>query len=201
MTSRETAMLHFAQIYTGQPFTGTQVERELIMMMLTNSQGSVGLEEALCGILNLKQTVSKHGFDAIDTVTNVRYELKPTMQHKPTARYNDVTPKKIHEMNGCNNIVVFETHCQGQMIFLAKVDGKHVATLLQEKFIARQKSIEADKGKGKGTRQSHGIYLNEIVERFGKNSVDVVYYVPNNNFHSETKQLLELKHAVNRISA
>ena len=72
MTSRETAMLHFAQIYTGQPFTGTQVERELIMMMLTNSQGSVGLEEALCGILNLKQTVSKHGFDAIDTVTNVR---------------------------------------------------------------------------------------------------------------------------------
>ena len=201
MTSRETAMLHFAQIYTGQPFTGTQVERELIMMMLTNSQGSVGLEEALCGILNLKQTVSKHGFDAIDTVTNVRYELKPTMQHKPTARYNDVTPKKIHEMNGCNNIVVFETHCQGQMIFLAKVDGKHVATLLQEKFIARQKSIEADKNKGKGTRQSHGIYLNEIVERFGKNSVDVVYYVPNNNFHSETKQLLELKHAVNRISA
>ena len=201
MTSRETAMLHFAQIYTGQPFTGTQVERELIMMMLTNSQGSVGLEEALCGILNLKQTVSKHGFDAIDTVTNVRYELKPTMQHKPTARYNDVTPKKIHEMNGCNNIVVFETHCQGQMIFLAKVDGKHVATLLQEKFIARQKSIEADKGKGKGTRQSHGIYLNEIIERFGKNSVDVVYYVPNNNFHSETKQLLELKHAVNRISA
>ena len=201
MTSRETAMLHFAQIYTGQPFTGTQVERELIMMMLTNSQGSVGLEEALCGILNLKQTVSKHGFDAIDAETNVRYELKPTMQHKPTARYNDVTPKKIHEMNGCNNIVVFETHCQGQMIFLAKVDGKHVATLLQEKFIARQKSIEADKGKGKGTRQSHGIYLNEIIERFGKNSVDVVYYVPNNNFHSETKQLLELKHAVNRISA
>ena len=201
MTSRETAMLHFAQIYTGQPFTGTQVERELIMMMLTNSQGSVGLEEALCGILNLKQTVSKHGFDAIDAETNVRYELKPTMQHKPTARYNDVTPKKIHEMNGCNNIVVFETHCQGQMIFLAKVDGKHVATLLQEKFIARQKSIEADKGKGKGTRQSHGIYLKEIVERFGKNSVDVVYYVPNNNFHSETKQLLELKHAVNRISA
>lgn len=201
MTSRETAMLHFAQIYTGQPFTGTQVERELIMMMLTNSQGSVGLEEALCGILNLKQTVSKHGFDAIDTETNVRYELKPTMQHKPTARYNDVTPKKIHEMNGCNNIVVFETHCQGQMIFLAKVDGKHVATLLQEKFIARQKSIEADKGKGKGTRQSHGIYLNEIVERFGKNSVDVVYYVPNNKFHSKTKQLLELKHAVNRISA
>ena len=194
-------MLHFAQIYTGQPFTGTQVERELIMMMLTNSQGSVGLEEALCGILNLKQTVSKHGFDAIDTVTNVRYELKPTMQHKPTARYNDVTLKKIHEMNGCNNIVVFETHCRGQMIFLAKVDGKHVATLLQEKFIARQKSIEADKGKGKGTRQSHGIYLNEIIERFGKNSVDVVYYVPNNNFHSETKQLLELKHAVNRISA
>ena len=194
-------MLHFAQIYTGQPFTGTQVERELIMMMLTNSQGSVGLEEALCGILNLKQTVSKHGFDAIDTATNVRYELKPTMQNKPTARYNDVTLKKIHEMNGCNNIVVFETHCQGQMIFLAKVDGKHVATLLQEKFIARQKSIEADKGKGKGTRQSHGIYLKEIVERFGKNSVDVVYYVPNNNFHSETKQLLELKHAVNRISA
>jgi hypothetical protein len=197
MTSRETAMLHFAQIYTGQPFTGTQVERELIMMMLTNSQGSVGLEEALCGILNLQQTVSKHGFDAIDTATNVRYELKPSMQHKPTARYNDLTPKKIDELNECNNIVVFETHCQGQMIFLAKVDGKHVATLLQEKFIARQKSIEANKNKG--TRQSHGIYLNEIIERFGKNSVEVVYYFPSDNFHKPTKKLLGLNAEVNNL--
>ena len=192
-------MLHFAQVYTGQPFTGTQVERELIMMMLTNSQGSVGLEEALCGILNLQQTVSKHGFDAIDTATNVRYELKPSMQHKPTARYNDVTPKKIHEMNQCENIVVFEVHCDGRMIFLAKVDGKNVATLLQEKFIARQKSIETGKNENKGTRQSHGIFLNEIVARFGKKSVDVVYYFPSDNFHKPTKKLLGLNAEINNL--
>jgi hypothetical protein len=199
MTSRETAMQHFAQVYTGQPFTGTPIERELIMIMLTNSQGSVGLEEALCDVLKLKQTVSKHGFDAIDEKTQVRYELKPSMQSKPTARYNDLTPKKIDELNECKNVVVFETHFQGRMIFLAKVNGKHVATLLQEKFIARQKSIEAGKSENKGSRQSHGIYLNEIVARFGKKSVEVVYYFPSDNFHKPTKKLLGLNAEVNNL--
>jgi len=199
MNSRETAMLHFAQIYTGQPFTGTQVERELIMIMLTNSQGSVGLEEALCDVLKLKQTVSKHGFDAIDEKTGVRYELKPSMRSTPKATYNDLTPKKINELNECKNVVVFETHFQGRMIFLAKVNGKHVAILLQEKFIARQKSIKASKNENKGTRHSHAISLNEIVERFGKKSVDVVYYFPSDNFHKPTKKLLGLNAEINNL--
>jgi len=198
-TARCIAMKHFAQIYTGQPFTGSNEERELIMIMLTNSQGSVGLEEVLCTLLKLKQAVTKHGFDAVDEKTGVRFELKPSMLLSPIARYNDVTEKKIAELKGCKNELVFETHIDGRMIFLAKIDGQKLAKVLEEKYLNRKAKIET--GKTKGTRQSHGIRINELIEQFGANSIDVVYYFPHSKFNKTTKKLLNLTKEVNNLPA
>lgn len=197
IAARENAMKHFAQIYTGKPFTGTAEEHELIMIMLTNAQGSVGLEEALCEIMNLKQTITKHGFDAIDAKTKIQYELKPSMLFVPTARYNDVTEKKIAELKGCENRLVFETHIDGRMIFLAEIDGKFVVELLEEKYLARKNKIAT--GKTKGTRQSHGITINNLVARFGKQHVKIWRYVPHAKFNKTTKQLLNLTAEINNL--
>jgi len=196
-TSRLRAMKHFAQIYTGQPFTGSDEERELIMIMLTNSQGSVGLEEALCEIMNLKQTVTKHGFDAVDQKTNIQYELKPSMLFTPKAQYNDVTEKKIAELKSCENRLVFETHIDGRMIFLAEISGKFIVQILEEKYLARKNKIAL--GKCKGTRQSHGITINNIVNRFGKQHVKILRYVPHAKFSKTTKKLLNLSVEINNL--
>jgi hypothetical protein len=198
-TPRSQAMKHFAQIYTGKPYTGSPEERELIMMMLTNSQGSVGLEEVICTLLNLKQVVTKHGFDAIDEKTGAFFELKPSMLFSPVARYNDVTEKKIAELKNCKNELVFETHIDGRMIFLAKIDGQKLVEMLEEKYLKRKAKIET--GKTKGTRQSHGVKINEIIHRFGAKSIDVVYYFPHDKFNKTTKKLLNLTKEVNNLPA
>lgn len=163
------------EVYSDKPFTGTGTEMALIMMMMLNKQGSVGVEEILCRLLGLIQNREKHGFDGQHPETKVLYELKPGQA--ASATYNDVTPEKIRLMTESpNNKVIFEVHLQGKVLFIAQVSGKNVAKMLLDRYLRKKKKILL--GEADGTRQTHTISLTAYVKEFGTSDVEVLFYNP-----------------------
>jgi hypothetical protein len=185
------------EIYLGREFTGTDIERALVMMMMLNKQGSVGVEEILCEILGLTQNNSKHGFDGVDLETGIMYELKPSKE--ALATYNDVTPEKINTMtNTVGNTMIFEVHTEGRLKFIAEVSGKLVAEILFDLYTARKENIK--KGKSEGSRQTHKVSLHAFIKRFGAGQVNVLFYDPDGDpISKNNKKALGLVGPINKL--
>jgi hypothetical protein len=170
-----------AEIYMDKPFTGTDVERAFCKMMLTNKQGSVGIESVLCNELGLYENKHKHGFDGKHRLTGAFVELKPNTDLSSSGTYNDVTPKKINElMNTPDNIVMFASHVprEGKLALVVMLPGKNIAAMLDEKMKAREKKIlgRMNEGKKTGTRQTHSISLRAYIKKYGSTALEVIYY-------------------------
>jgi hypothetical protein len=194
-----------AQIYMDKRFNGTDVERAFCKMMLTNKQGSVGIESVLCNELGLYQNKHKHGFDGKHSLTGVFFELKPNADLSSSATYNDVTPKKINElMDTPNNIVTFASHTpnEGRLALAVMVSGKNVATMLDEKMKAREKKIleRMNEGKKTGTRQTHSVSLWAYIEKYGSAALEVIYYKSTiEGVSNKLKKALNLTSDINLI--
>ena len=188
------------ELVMGYTFSGDNNHRELCMMMLNSQQGSTGLEESLCEILGITKIADKHGFDAIDD-SGTYYELKPTKDiKKMSVTYNDITDKKINSMRNCENIFVFATIESGELTFLATVDGKLIATLLQESYykvaIVNKKRMEDG---GQPRRASLQISLFNIVKTFTNGSINVLYFKLKSNTAKRIHKYLPLTSDINKL--
>jgi len=197
------ATLHFNQVILGKPYTGSVSEYIQIKRMLTDSQGSVGVEDALCLLLKIKKFETKHGFDAIDEKTGIFYELKPSKKLTPTATYNDASDEKIFKIKSCDNRLIFATIIDTRLIFVGEVDGQKLVELLEEKYLKRKAKIKKNikEGKEAGTRQVQKVTPNQLIERFGANCIKVIYYFPHDKFNKNTKKFLNLTKEVNNLPA
>lgn len=197
------------EIYLGKPYTGTEREYGLLkMMLIKNKQGSTGVEPALCYVLGLDQNVDKHGFDARHPHTMTLIELKPSAGiNSPDATYNDVTTKKIKELEDTpNNKIIYAVHSEGKLVFMAMVDGKLLAEILKEKYLLTedknfsQENTSKGVGNRKTRRQTHKISLLSFVKKFGADKVTVLFYKPHNDFQESLVESLKLKEPVDNIS-
>jgi hypothetical protein len=194
-----------AEIYMDKPFTGTDVERAFCKMMLTNKQGSVGIESVLCNELGLYQNKHKHGFDGKHRLTGAFVELKPNTDLSSSGTYNDVTPKKINElMDTPYNVVIFAAHVpsEGRLALAVMLYGKNIAAMLDEKMKAREKKIleRMNEGKKTGTRQTHSISLQAYIEKYGTSATEVIYYKSTiDGISNKLKKALNLTSDINLI--
>lgn len=172
-TITESMMQKMLDVYLGRPPSGTPDEIGYIKMMLNNDQGSTGVEEMMARILNIEKLDPKHGFDAIDYNNNQHVEFKPTTTDYPTATYNDVTPKKIDDLMATRSSLVYEVHHLGELMFMASVSGKHASEMLRDKYNAKLKKIKD--GENIGTRQTHTLSLLSLVNKYGKDAVNVMF--------------------------
>ena len=195
-SAEKRAVQHLTEVYLDNPFTGSEEEMALIMMMFRNKQGSVGVEEILCNLLGLTQNNEKHGFDGIDSTTGIMYELKPSQS--ATATYNDVTEGKLRTMkNDKDNKVIFEVHIEGKLLFIAKVAGKLMAEILEERYNNKKRKIQS--GDDIGSRQTHNISLLGFIKRFGVGEVEVLFYKKNALMQKKLLHLLNLTENVNKL--
>ena len=194
------AVQFLTELLMDHPFSGDKDHRELCMMMLNGQQGSTGLEEALCEILNITKIADKHGFDAVDE-NGIHYELKPTKDVKKlSVTYNDITDKKLDSMRSCENVFVLATVEDGKLTFLMMVDGKLIVTLLQESYykveIVNKKRIECGEAP---RRASLSVSMNNIVNTFTRDSINVVYFKANSGVAKKIGKYLGLTADINKL--
>ena len=194
------AIQFLTELLMEQPFTGDKDHRELCMMMLNSQQGSTGLEEALCEILDIKKIADKHGFDAVDE-NGIHYELKPTKDIKKLAvTYNDITDKKLDSMRSCENVFVFVTAEDGKLTFLMMVDGKLIVKLLEESYykveIVNKKRIENGEAP---RRASLSVSMTNIVNTFTRDSINVLFFKANSGVARKIGKYLGLTTDINKL--
>lgn len=189
-----------SQFYMGEEFTGDEKDRAFCMMMVTNKQGSVGIEEVLCQKLGLDKNTHKNGFDGRHKNTKELYELKPKADlDTPRAMFNDLTIEKIHQMETTpNNKVVIASHTKdGKLVFVVILSGKNVAQLLKIKY---HKRIEKIMSGGKtGTRQTPSVSVLEYFNQFKFSDLNVVYYKKQKGFQQTLVNKLGLNSEINEL--
>ena len=198
--AEEEACKLLGQLYTGEEFTGDELDRAFCMMMLKNKQGSVGIEEVLCQKLGLDQNTHKNGFDGKHKNTNELYELKPKSDiDGPRAMFNDITPAKIEQMETTPNfkVVVGSSNKDGKLVFMVVLSGKNVAQLLKLKYYKRKESIGS--GDTIGTRHTPSVSVLEYFNHFKFSGLKVVYYKKQKGFQQSLIDNLGLTSDINEI--
>lgn len=197
------------EIYLNKPYTGTQREYGLLkMMLIKNKQGSTGVESAVCYILGLYQNTEKHGFDAMHPRASTLIELKPsTSISSPEATYNDLTIKKIKELEDTpNNKIIYAIHDEGKLVFMGMVSGKLFSQILKEKYLLKEsknfseENVSKNTGDRKVYRQTHKVSLLSFIKKFGEKEVTVLFYVPNNKLQKNLVKALGLKNPVDNLN-
>ena len=197
--AEEEACKLLGQLYTGEEFTGDELDRAFCMMMLKNKQGSVGIEEVLCQKLGLDQNTHKNGFDGKHKNTNELYELKPNSARRPRAMFNDISPAKIEQMETTPNlkVVVASSNKDGKLVFMVVLSGKNVAQLLKLKYYKRKESIGS--GDTIGTRHTPSVSVLEYFNHFKFSGLKVVYYKKQKGFQQSLIDNLGLTSDINEI--
>lgn len=197
--AEEEACKLLGQLYTGEEFTGDELDRAFCMMMLKNKQGSVGIEEVLCQKLGLDQNTHKNGFDGKHKNTNELYELKPNSARRPRAMFNDITPAKIEQMETTPNlkVVVASSNKDGELVFMVVLSGKNVAQLLKLKYYKRRESIGSNDTIG--TRHTPSVSVFEYFNHFKFSGLKVVYYKKQKGFQQKLIDNLGLTCEINEL--